>query len=180
MPRCGCEPEDAGRLADLAPRPRAWRCAASWATRATSCASSRARTSRCASAGEALLRALADVGGDVVSGGGTGTWTTNDWATELQAGSYCLMDTEYVPHAPEFANALSLWCTVISANEHWGVVDGGLKGLGMDHGDPTVVDVGDCWFVSDEHTTFGWREGQRVPVGEQGPHPPAHVDPTVA
>ena len=53
-----------------------------------------------------LLEAAAAVGGDVVSGGGTGTWDTNTWVTELQAGSYCLMDTEYTPHASDFENAL--------------------------------------------------------------------------
>ena len=41
----------------------------------------------------------------------------------------------------------------------WGVLDAGLKAFGMDHGDPKVLDVGDCWFVSDEHITFGVAEG---------------------
>ena len=49
--------------------------------------------------GAAARRPHAAVGGDVVSGGGTGTWDVNTWVTELQAGSYCLMDTEYTPHA---------------------------------------------------------------------------------
>ena len=97
---------------------------------------------------------------------------TNDWATELQAGSYCLMDTEYVPHAPAFANALHLVTTLVSANGAWGVLDGGLKSLGMDHGDPTVVDVGDCWFVSDEHITFGWQRRGRRCRRRQGPGAP--------
>ncbi len=35
LPRCGCAPEAAGRLAE-APGPGAWRCEASWGTRATS------------------------------------------------------------------------------------------------------------------------------------------------
>ena len=38
------------------------------------------------------------------------------WATEIQAGSYCLMDTEYLPHAPAFRHALYLWGRVISVN----------------------------------------------------------------
>ena len=37
----------------------------------------------------------ADVGGDVVSAGGTGTYDLNTVATEIQAGSYALMDTAY-------------------------------------------------------------------------------------
>jgi D-serine deaminase-like pyridoxal phosphate-dependent protein len=91
------------------------------------------------------------------------------------------MDTEYVPHAPAFGNALSLWTTVISVHPGgWAVLDAGLKALGMDHGDPTVVDAGDCWFVSDEHITFGTQAERPVAVGDKVRVLPAHVDPTVA
>ena len=91
------------------------------------------------------------------------------WATELQAGSYCLMDTEYVPHAAEFANALfALAHGHLRDQRRVGRADGGLKAFGMDHGDPTVVDVGDCWFVSDEHTTFGWPTAPTVPRSATG------------
>jgi len=104
---------------------------------------------------------------------------TNTWITELQAGSYCLMDTEYVPHAPEFESALFVNATVISLTPgRWGVLDAGLKALGMDHGDPKVLDVGDCWFVSDEHITFGLTEGSTVAVGDRVRVVPSHVDPT--
>ena len=127
-----------------------------------------------------LLQAAADVGGDVISGGGTGTWDLNTWVTELQAGSYCLMDTEYTPHASDFENALFVQTTVISKNDRWGVLDAGLKAFGMDHGDPKVLDVGDCWFVSDEHITFGLAEGSSVAVGDRVRVIPAHVDPTVS
>jgi len=34
--------------------------------------------------------------------------------------------------------------------------------------------------VSDEHTTFGWRDGARLAVGSRVRMIPAHVDPTVA
>jgi D-serine deaminase-like pyridoxal phosphate-dependent protein len=128
-----------------------------------------------------LLDAHAAVGGDVVSGGGTGTWDINAWVTELQAGSYCLMDTEYVPHAAGFENALSCVTTLISRSpKGWGVLDAGLKAFGMDHGDPKVLDVGDCWFVSDEHITFGVAEGADLSVGDRVRVLPAHVDPTVS
>jgi D-serine deaminase-like pyridoxal phosphate-dependent protein len=179
LPRCGCDPAEAGRLADLA-RSKGMEVRGVMGYEGHLMRETTGKGEKVASAGEVLLGALADVGGDVVSGGGTGTWDTNDWATELQAGSYALMDTEYVPHAPEFGIALSLWCTVISANDAWGVADAGLKALGMDHGDPTVVDVGDCWFVSDEHTTFGWKDGHRLHPGNRVRLLPAHVDPTVA
>jgi D-serine deaminase-like pyridoxal phosphate-dependent protein len=60
------------------------------------------------------------------------------------------------------------------------VLDVGLKALGMDHGDPTVVDAGDCWFVSDEHLTFGLSPQHPVRVGDRVRVLPAHVDPTVS
>ena len=180
MPRCGCEPDDAGRLADLA-RSQGLQVRGVMGyeghlmrepgdTKADLVERSMAL----------LLQAAAAVGGDIVSGGGTGTWDINTWVTELQAGSYCLMDTEYTPHASDFENALFVQTTVISKNDRWGVLDAGLKAFGMDHGDPTVLDVGDCWFVSDEHITFGLAEGATVAVGDRVRVIPAHVDPTVS
>jgi len=181
MPRCGCAPEDAGRLADLArSRGLAVRGVMGYeghlmrepgATKADQVEASMAL----------LLAAHAAVGGDVVSGGGSGTWDLNTWVTELQAGSYCLMDTEYTPHAVGFENALYALTTVISRSpKGWAVLDGGLKAFAMDHGDPQVLDVGNCWFVSDEHITFGVAEGKSVAVGDKVRVLPAHVDPTVA
>ena len=181
MPRCGCDPTDAGRLADLA-RARGMTVRGVMGYEGHLMREPEERKAeQVEAAGVIMLAALAATGGEIISGGGTGTWSTNDWATELQAGSYCLMDTEYVPHAAGFTNALWLWTTVISANDAWGVLDGGLKSLGMDHGDPQVDPaVGDCWFVSDEHTTFGRREGAALAVGDRVRVLPAHVDPTVA
>jgi D-serine deaminase-like pyridoxal phosphate-dependent protein len=181
LPRCGCDPADAGRLADLArSQGLSVRGVMGYEghlmrepgdTKADLVERSMA----------VLLEAAAMVGGDVVSGGGTGTWDTNTWITELQAGSYCLMDTEYTAHAPGFENALFVNATVISVTPgRWGVLDAGLKAFGMDHGDPRVLDVGDCWFVSDEHITFGLAEGAPVAVGDRVRVIPAHVDPTVS
>lgn len=181
LPRCGCDPADAGRLAELA-RSKGLDVRGVMGyeghlmrepqdTKADLVERSMA----------ALLQAHEAVGGDIVSGGGTGTWDVNRWVTELQAGSYCLMDTEYTAHAPAFEQALYLWTTVISrSRKGWAVLDGGLKALGMDHGDPTVVDAGDCWFVSDEHITFGVAVGADVEVGDKVRVIPAHVDPTVS
>jgi D-serine deaminase-like pyridoxal phosphate-dependent protein len=180
MPRCGCEPEDAGRLADLA---------RSKGLQVRGVMGYEGHLMREPGDTKAdlversmglLLQAAEAVGGDIVSGGGTGTWDINTWVTELQAGSYCLMDTEYTAHASDFENALFVHATVISKNDRWGVLDAGLKAFGMDHGDPKVLDVGDCWFVSDEHITFGLAEGAEVAVGDRVRVVPAHVDPTVS
>jgi D-threonine aldolase len=181
LPRCGCDPRDAGRLADRARD-------AGLVVRGVMGYEGhlmREPTDTKADLVErsmqVLLAAHADVGGDVVSGGGTGTWDVNRWVTELQAGSYCLMDTEYTEHASDFEQALTVLGTVISTStKGWGVLDVGLKALGMDHGDPTVLDVGACWFVSDEHLTFGLGGDAPVAVGDRVRVVPAHVDPTVS
>ena len=113
----------------------------------------------------------------MISAGGTGTYDLNTWATEIQAGSYALMDTAYGKLGLPFAQALSILSTVISVSAGWAVADCGLKALGMDHGNPSVEGA-EVWFCSDEHLTFvpdsPLRVGDRIQVL------PAHVDPTVA
>ncbi|HEX8803467.1 MAG TPA: alanine racemase [Acidimicrobiales bacterium] len=181
LPRCGCDPADAGRIAELA-RSRGLEVRGVMGYEGHLMREPQEPKAAAVEASmKLLLEAAEQVGGDVVSAGGTGTYDCNRWANEIQAGSYVLMDTEYLPHAPAFRHALALWTTVISVNPAgWAVVDGGLKALGMDHGDPTVVDAGDCWFVSDEHITFGTRPERPVRVGDKVRVLPAHVDPTVA
>ena len=181
LPRCGCDPADARRLAD---RARALGLEVRGVMGYEGHLMREPAEVKAAKVEESmatLLAAREATGGEVVSAGGTGTYDVNTWATEIQAGSYCLMDTEYVPHAPAFRHALFLWTTAISVNPAgWAVVDAGLKALAMDHGDPTVVDAGTCWFVSDEHITFGTRPEHPVAVGDKVRVLPAHVDPTVA
>ena len=126
-----------------------------------------------------LLKASADVGGDLVSAGGTGTFDVNTWAGEIQAGSYCLMDTAYAAAGAPFEQALTVLASIISANAGgWFVADIGLKGLGMDHGNPTVPG-GAVWYCADEHTVFS-ADGASFEVGQRIRVLPAHVDPTVA
>jgi D-serine deaminase-like pyridoxal phosphate-dependent protein len=133
-----------------------------------------------------LLTAHAAVGGDIVSAGGTGTYAVNTWANEIQAGSYALMDTAYgaVTDLP-FEQALFLLGTVISKTPPadgipgWAIVDAGLKSLGMDHGNPSVVG-GTVWFCSDEHVTWQPDDFDAVALGDRVRVVPAHVDPTVA
>jgi D-serine deaminase-like pyridoxal phosphate-dependent protein len=124
-----------------------------------------------------LLSAAEAVGGDVVSAGATVTWDLNTWATEIQAGSYALMDTTFAAMTPAFRPALWVEATVISVSARWAVADCGLKALGMDHGDPTV-EGGTVLFCSDEHVTFV--PGDSARVGDRVKVWPAHIDPTVA
>ncbi|MDP9102199.1 MAG: alanine racemase [Actinomycetota bacterium] len=180
LPRCGAAVEDAGRLAELA---RSY----SLSVRGVmgyeghvmlEPAQEKSRqTEECM---QRLLRAAADVGGGLVSAGGTGNYAVNTWANEIQAGSYLLMDSTYAAQDLPFGTALTVLATVISTNpQGWAVADLGLKSLGMDHGNPTIPGA-TVWFCSDEHTTFAPDEGQRVGVGDRVRAVPGHVDPTVA
>ncbi len=181
LPRCGCDPDDAGRIADLA------RSAGlevrgvmgyeghlmDWTDRAAQAAG--------VEKSMVLLRAAHElVGGDMVSAGGTGTFDLNETATEVQAGSYLFMDTHYAKVGLPFREALTVLATVISVDHQnrWAVADAGLKSFGMDHGDPSI-DGGTVFFCSDEHTSLApgevsWSVGDRVRLR------PAHVDPTIA
>ena len=126
---------------------------------------------------ELLTAAHRDVGGDVVSAGGTGTYDLNRVATEIQAGSYALMDTAYDQLDLPFEPAVSVLATVVSVARNWAVADCGLKALGMDHGNPSIAGA-EVLFCSDEHVTFV--PESRVRVGDRIRVLPAHVDPTVA
>lgn len=181
LPRCGCPPEDAPRIADLARAlgmtvrgvmgyeghvvgdpDRAW------------------RTEQTAACMALLATAHEAVGGDVVSAGGTGTFDINEWCTEIQAGSYALMDTAYAQLDLPFRRALWIQASVISLSaKGWYVADSGLKALGMDHGDPSV-DSGEVLFCSDEHVTIRPAAGDHSRVGDRVRIWPAHVDPTIA
>lgn len=179
LPRCGCAPNDAGRLAD---RARAAglevRGVMGYEGHVTVIADRVERGSAVDEAMAALLAAHADVGGEVISGGATLSYDLNRWVTEVQAGSYVLMDTTFAPAVP-FEPALTVHATVISVHvgsRSYAVADAGLKVLGMDHGNPSM-DHGEVWLCSDEHTTFA---GVEVVVGDRIRLYPAHVDPTVA
>ena len=137
-----------------------------------------ARAAMAESSMEILAKVHADVGGEVVSAGGTGTYDLNSVATEIQAGSYLLMDTAYAKLDLPFEKALSVLATVISTSPTHAVLNCGLKALGMDHGDPELEGGHTVFFVSDEHITFG--PASPVKVGDRIRIFPAHIDPTLA
>ncbi len=178
LPRCGCPPEEAGRLADRARARRLEvRGVMGYEGHIVGLDDRAARAALLEDSMGQLMLAAGEVGGEIISAGGTGTYDLNSWATEIQAGSYALMDAAYGKLGLPFAQALSVLSTVISVSPGWAVADCGLKSLGMDHGDPSVEGA-QVWFCSDEHLTFAptapLRVGDRVRVL------PADVDPTVA
>lgn len=180
LPRCGCDPDDAARLARLAQqRGMHVRGVMGYEGHIVGKPDRAERTTGVDEAMAKLRHAHALVGGAVVSAGGTGTFDINTTATEIQAGSYALMDTAYQQLDLPFRPALSVWSTVISVSASWAVCDAGLKSLSLDHGNPSIDDA-QVWFCSDEHTTFAPAESGAVEVGDRVRVWPAHVDPTVA
>ncbi len=178
LPRCGCRPEDAGRLADAARAAGlSVRGVMGYEGHIVGLEERAKRKEMIEVSMEQLVRAHDAVGGDVISAGGTGTYDLNTWATEIQAGSYALMDTAYAKLGLPFVHTLSVLATVISVSKGWAVADSGLKALGMDHGNPSI-ERADVWFCSDEHVVFAPNEPVRV--GDRIRVLPAHIDPTVA
>ena len=181
LPRCGVAPDQAGRLADAA---RAAgldvRGVMGYEGHLMVVADRADQRTQVSQAMDLLLQAHADVGGAVISAGGTGTYDLHDRVTEVQAGSYALLDTYYAGLGLPFRQALHLETTVISVSAKWAVCDAGLKSLGMDHGNPTIEGA-KVRFCSDEHVTFS--PGPDMPAPKPGDRIrviPAHVDPTMA
>ena len=176
LPRCGCDPQDAGRLADLArQRGLEVRGVMGYEGHVVGVVDAAERAERCRVAMELLIPAHAQVGGELISGGGTGTYEINTWVNEIQAGSYALMDTAYGRLGLPFEQAAFVLASVISSSPGWAVGDAGLKAFGMDHGNPELID-GTVRFCSDEHVTFM----PPRPVGDRAWLIPAHIDPTMA
>jgi D-serine deaminase-like pyridoxal phosphate-dependent protein len=177
LDRCGCAPERAGELAAAARRAGLEvRGVMGYEGHLQLVTDPDERKRRTGEAMALLQAAAADVGGEIISAGGTGTHRDNTWATEIQAGSYALMDTAYGAVGHPFGQALSVLGTVVSATAGRAVADVGLKALGMDHGLPAIAgaEVRRC---ADEHTTFVPDEPVRV--GTRVRVLPAHIDPTV-
>jgi len=145
-----------------------------------------------------LVDALRDAGFAcaTITGGGTGTYAleaASDLYTEVQPGSYVLMDTDYAanrgaPGTPALAHALQALCTVISIKTGasgqpvHAVLDGGLKAFAVDQGLPRLDLAG--WHVgtlSDEHAVIvpDAAAPAALAVGDKVRLVPSHCDPTV-
>ena len=143
-----------------------------------------------------------------VSGGGTGTFAheaASGVYTEIQPGSYALMDLDYRANEPDattpaLRQAMGVMMSVMSVRAGHAVLDGGLKAVSVDSGPPALRLPG--WRVrgvSDEHTVIepveagcevpaidGGRAGVPAPLlshlpalGQRCVLDPGHCDPTV-
>ncbi len=109
---------------------------------------------------------------EIVSAGGTNTHDMtgiHPRVTELQAGSYTLMDAAYAPLSPKFKPALSIMATVMSQHGSEAVLDCGTKVVAIDLAPPLPKDPRiKVREVHEEHTLvdlaqdFSLRFGDRV------------------
>jgi D-serine deaminase-like pyridoxal phosphate-dependent protein len=122
---------------------------------------------------------------DVVSAGGTGTYDISgriEGITEIQAGSYVLMDSDYQRLALPFEQAAWVLGTVISRPTPIRcVIDCGHKSMSKDHGYPSARDVAGAAVVAlnDEHATMRVPADCRLGVGDHVYFQPSHIDPTI-
>ena len=183
LPRCGCRPTTRAGSPTW-PGPGASRCAASWATRATSSGSTTG-PSEAAKTEPAMEQLLGRARGRRRRGRLRRRHRHvrhqhvghRDPGRLLRADGHRLRRAR--PAVPPGARA-SL-ATVISVNPTgWAVADCGLKALGMDHGNPTIDGGRGVVLLRRAHHV-------RPPTGRRARRSatasrvwPAHVDPTVA
>jgi D-serine deaminase-like pyridoxal phosphate-dependent protein len=114
----------------------------------------------------------------VVTGGGTGTWeyvSSFAGVTEIQPGSFLLMDCAYHAVRPEFGCALSILATVVSHRPSWYVLDAGSKAISKDFGMPIIKGQPSerVTKLAEEHTLVECA-GEVPKVGEHREVIPAH------
>ena len=140
---------------------------------------------------EALLvktKALVERSGihvENISTGSTGTYdvtANNPEITELQAGTYVLMDGEYYKHTPEFECALTVLTTVISRpDEKRAITDVGLMSISTALGNPTVAKRTDLEVqeLHAENTVLKTTGRGKVTIGDKIELIPSYLDATV-
>jgi D-serine deaminase-like pyridoxal phosphate-dependent protein len=131
---------------------------------------------------------------EIVAGGSTGTWDIDvelPGLTELQAGSYCVMDLEYrriggrqSEALADFEMALTVVASVVSVpTADRAIVDAGLKAFSTDKPFPPepVERPGVTYgFAGDEHGRLTITDPDRRPrPGERIEFFPPHCDPTI-
>ncbi len=124
---------------------------------------------------------------EILSGGSTGTWkidTALPELTELQAGSFVLMDMAYRRAGLDFRQGITVLATVVSANHDSFVsVDAGTKSFSTDRGyGPEAANLPGSTYRwgGDE---FGYvdvdNSAKRPRLGDKLEFIPPHCDPTV-
>ena len=129
----------------------------------------------------------------IVGGAGTGTFTIESNSgvyNEIQAGSYCFMDTDYAKNLDAdgkpvsmFRHSLFVLASVVSQPRTGiAVVDAGHKAVAIESGMPGMWQRPELTYsgASDEHGRILVAEGATPPkVGDKLRLTPSHCDPTV-
>jgi D-serine deaminase-like pyridoxal phosphate-dependent protein len=122
---------------------------------------------------------------DIVSAGGTCTFDITgamEGITEVQAGTYVLMDSFYMYDDLPFELAFTVLGTVLTRSRpDVCVTDAGHKAATMDHGNPPVkgIDGASVLFLSDEHATIAIPPDCPVAPGDRIELYGSHIDPTI-
>jgi D-serine deaminase-like pyridoxal phosphate-dependent protein len=189
LPRCGCPPSEALGIAQAAERSGLRVVGVmGYEGHVTIMEDVAARAAETKKAIDILIGVVDELRGasfdvGIVSAGSTLSYDVTgviDGVTEIQAGSYALMDTTFAVSSP-FEEALRCLTTLVSVQGNIAVLDAGLKTMSVDHGDPKLPEdvAADVLFLSDEHTTIAVRDGFSGIVGDRVWMRPSHVDPTV-
>jgi D-serine deaminase-like pyridoxal phosphate-dependent protein len=192
--RCGVEPGlPACRLADLAARLPGlrWRGFMGYEGHAVGIHDRQERFAQCRQA-MTLLTGTVDLAcsqgleAEIVSAGGTGTYEAAGrfpGVTEVQAGSYALMDMAYRRVLTDFDCALTVLATVISRpTADRAVGDAGLKSMSTEFGLPQVMGHPGVTLVdlSEEHTILRVAADAALALGDRLEILPTHGCTTVA
>jgi len=122
---------------------------------------------------------------DIVSAGSTGTYDMTgrmEGVTEIQAGSYVLMDTAYGKEGLPFEQAFLVLGTVLSRPSPTSVsADCGHKSCSQDHGMPDARDLpgATVMFLADEHAMITVPPDSALKPGDRIQFVPSHIDPTI-
>lgn len=131
---------------------------------------------------DALERAGLDC--PIVSAGGTGTYALTKASrrvTELQVGSYAVMDTFHEALVPDrFAHALGVACTVTSRHGRTIVLDGGRKAVGSELSPPQIRGHdAEPRLFAEEHGIFDFDGEPTADVGDRVIVTPGYAPTTV-
>jgi D-serine deaminase-like pyridoxal phosphate-dependent protein len=121
---------------------------------------------------------------EVVSMGGTGTYDitgADARVTEIQAGSYVVMDMFHGELVPGFSRALTVLGTVVIQHGSAIVLDSGRKSIGIDFATPILVPYPfyAARFFAEEHALFDVDERCRLALGDTVELVPGYAPSTV-
>jgi D-serine deaminase-like pyridoxal phosphate-dependent protein len=121
---------------------------------------------------------------EIVSTAGSGTCrfaADLERITEVQPGSYVVMDTDYGRvQGVGFAHALSVLTSVISTRNNGVTVDAGLKSLSTDSGPAVPRDLAARYAPrGDEHGLVSFTDGNPLARGDKIALLPSHCDTTI-